>query len=282
MKFSLSNEAPQDIATACLVIGVVEDAPLIGAAKQIDDSSGALISRMIESGDIDASRGYTTMLHAVDGVAAERVLVVGFGTREKLDLSRYEKTCMDAGKFLRDHPVLTAHFCVGEIELDGVDDDWCLRQAALAVHRSNYLYTATKKSHEHVHSPLEGASFSGGTQMQKALDQAQALATGFLRARELGNLPPNICTPSYLAGQARDIAQQYENVEVEILESAEMSELGMKALLAVGQGSQNTPRLIILKYQGAPEDQKPVVFVGRESPSTPAEFPLSHPKIWIR
>jgi leucyl aminopeptidase len=99
--------------------------------------------------------------------------------------------------------------------------------------------------------------------MQTALDQAQGLATGFLRARELGNLPANICTPAYLARQARDIADQYENVEVDILKRKQMAELGMDALLGVGQGSKNTPRLIVLKYRGADKEQQPVVFVGK-------------------
>jgi len=263
MKFSLGNETPQDIETPCLVVGVVEDAPLHGAAGQIDLASGGLITKALDSGDIDADRGNTTLLHGLEGVRAERILVVGFGTGEKLDSSRYEKTCMDAGKFLRDHAVTDAHFCLADIEVENQDYAWRLRQLALSVHRSNYLYTATKKPHEHSPRPLLAASFSGDADMRDALDQAQGLAIGFLRARELGNLPANICTPAYLAEQAREIAASYENTEVEILETAEMSELGMNALLAVGQGSSNTPRLIILKYHGAEENTRPVVFVGK-------------------
>jgi leucyl aminopeptidase len=131
------------------------------------------------------------------------------------------------------------------------------------VHRANYLYTATKKRHEHSPTPLESVSFYGSPDQAEALNQASGLATGFLRARELANLPPNICTPEYLAGQATEIANSYENVEVQILEQAEMSELNMNALLAVGKGSENTPRLIVLRYRGAGEDKKPVVFVGK-------------------
>ncbi len=94
-------------------------------------------------------------------------------------------------------------------------------------------------------------------------DQAHSIAKGFLRARELGNLPPNICTPAYLAGQAEQIADKYENVSFEVLKRKQMEELNMRALLAVGQGSANGPRLIVLKYQGAGEDEKPFVLVGK-------------------
>ena len=263
MKFSLSNETAEQVETPCLVIGLIEDSPLHGAAEQVNLVSDGVISKGVDNGDLDASRGSTTMLHGVKGVSAERVLLVGFGTREKLDTSRYEKTCMDAGKFLRDHPVKEAHFCTADVEVEAQDKAWRLRQTALAVHRSNYLYTATKKTQEHSPSPLQAASFSGAADMQAALDQAAGLAVGFQRARDLGDLPANICTPAYLAEQAQLIAAGYENAEAEILEPAEMSDLGMNALLAVGQGSENTPRLIVLKYRGAAENSKPVVFVGK-------------------
>jgi leucyl aminopeptidase len=263
MKFSLSNQAPKDIKTPCLVIGFKDDAPLQGAAAEIDSASGGMIGKGIESGDIDSSRGSATLLHGLAGVAAERVLVVCFGTDEKLDTSRFERSCMDAGKYLRDHAVKDAHFCLSDVEVNGRSQNWRLRQAALAVHRSNYLYTATKKILEHTPRPLDAASFSGSADQQPSLDQASGMATGFLRARDLADLPPNICTPAYLADQAREIAGAHENAEVEILEQAEMSELGMNALLAVGKGSENTPRLIVLKYQGADSKTKPVVFVGK-------------------
>ncbi len=263
MKFNLSNEAPHRIETPCLVIAVIEDAPLRGIAEKVNQASGDLISNKIGSGDVDASRGNVTLLHDVEGVAAERILVVGCGTQAKLDRARFVKSCLDAGKFLRDHAVKEAHFCLSDVDVEDQDAHWRLRQAALAVDRSNYLYTATKPLSEHSPKPLQSASFSGGEQMQAVLDQAQSLATGFRTARELGNLPANICTPAYLADHARAIAERYQNTKVEILQQPEMSELGMHALLAVGQGSKHTPRLIILKYQGATEEQQPVVLVGK-------------------
>jgi len=263
MKFSLSNEAPNKIDTPCLVIGVLEDSELHGAADSIDLASHGMIRKMIDSKDIDCNRGTVTLLHSITGVAAKRVLVVGFGTAKKLDRSRFDRTCMDAGKFLRDHAVTSAHFCLADIEVEDLDRAWRLRQSALAVDRANYVYTATKKHREHAPHPLQSASFQAEKSLQPSLDEARALAIGFRRARELGNLPPNICTPAYLAEQAQEIARRHAAVDVEVLMPADMEKLGMKALLAVGQGSENSARLIIMKYNGGPGDQKPVVLVGK-------------------
>jgi leucyl aminopeptidase len=99
--------------------------------------------------------------------------------------------------------------------------------------------------------------------MQAALDEARGLARGYLRSTELGNLPPNICTPAYLADIAHEIEGKYDNVSLDILEQDEMARLKMSALLAVGRGSVNRPRLIVLKYQGKDESSQPVVLVGK-------------------
>ena len=76
-------------------------------------------------------------------------------------------------------------------------------------------------------------------------------------ARNLGNRPPNICTPSHLADTARDIARRYARLEVKVLDEADMRKLGMGALLAVAQGAEEPPRMIVLTYRGTTSKQAP-------------------------
>jgi leucyl aminopeptidase len=121
----------------------------------------------------------------------------------------------------------------------------------------------TKPLKEDSPVPLAAASFQGGATLQPALDQATAFAMGFERARLLGDLPPNICNPAYLAQEAAAIAGQFEQVELQVLEEDEMAALGMDALLGVSRGSANRARLIVLKYSGAEQGQRPVVLVGK-------------------
>jgi leucyl aminopeptidase len=263
MKFGLSGNAPDKTDTACLVIGVAEDTPPGGAAQRVDAASDGLISALLGSGDIDANRGRTTLLHRVPGVAAERVLVVGCGKPEKFDRVRYDAICVAAGAFLREHAVREAHVCLNDLAVEDLDAHWRLRHAAVACDRANYLYTTTKPIKDDSPAPLASISFQGPPDLQLAIDQAAAIAAGYRRARELGNLPPNICNPAYLAQQARSIAEHNADTEVEILERADMAELGMDALLGVAQGSENDPRLIVLKYHGGSGDQRPVVLVGK-------------------
>ncbi len=87
-------------------------------------------------------------------------------------------------------------------------------------------------------------------QAQAALKEAVATADGADLARTLGNLPPNLCTPSYLADEARKLAKQFK-LGIEVLERKDMERLGMGALLAVTAGSRQPPKLIVLRYAGA-------------------------------
>jgi len=263
MQLNLDSNQPAGIQTECLVIGFTEGGPLSPTAKAVDEASGGSISRMLESGDIETGLGTTSFLPGLPGLAAQRVLAVGFGKQEKLNLARFDRGCLAAGKALRDHPLTHCHVCVHDVEFGEIDIARRLKQAALAIHRANYLYTATKTLKDDAPAPVQTASFQGEDDLQPAIDQADAFASGFEKAKNLGDLPPNICNPAYLAAEAATIAGQYENVELEVLEEDAMAELGMDALLSISSGSANGARLIVLKYSGAADDQAPVVLVGK-------------------
>jgi leucyl aminopeptidase len=141
------------------------------------------------------------------------------------------------------------------------DTAWKLRQAALAADQVGYAYTATRKV---TNGPkLEQLSLCGDDDAADALHQAAGIAAGVRLARDLGNLPPNICNPTFLADRARQIASEHDKVECDVLEADAMRELGMGSLLGVAQGSANPPKLIVLKWHGAAAEVKPQVLVGK-------------------
>ena len=267
MKFTLNSTPAPELVTDCLVIGIVEDTALTGSAKLIDEASNGALANLIESGDISADWKDTTLLHGLEGVSAKRILVLGFGEPEKFTGVRYDQACLSAGAFLRDNVTTSAHVCIHEADISESANErgfnWRLRQAAVNLHRANYRYTATKAPKSHDNDPMVSVSFAAGEEFQTVLNEAGGLAKGYLRSKELGNLPPNICNPEYLASTASEIADEYENVSLEVLDEKQMEALGMSALLAVGRGSINESKLIVLKYQGLDDSHKPVVLVGK-------------------
>jgi leucyl aminopeptidase len=139
-----------------------------------------------------------------------------------------------------------------------------VRTAVLAADHGSYRYTATFKPREKS-APTELGTlvFAGESSSQGALDQAVAIAEGVRFARELANLPPNICNPAYIADQAKAFADGQDTVSCNVLDHVEMEKLGFGSLLAVARGSVNKPKLVVLQYNGGNDGDKPYAFVGK-------------------
>ncbi len=259
LEFDLNRDAPAAAQTDCVVVGAFNDKTLTAAARTLDEASGGRLTVLLERGDISGKTGKTSLLHDVPGVASPRVLVVGLGDPGKFGVAQYLKAVGDAARALKAGPVAHALFTLSEEPVAGRDAAWAIRQAAIAADHACYRYTATlgKKKDE---PGLRRLSIAGAD--AAALAQGQAIAAGVQFARELGNLPPNICNPAYLAQQATEFASRFANTECEVLDRAQMQELGMGSLLAVARGSANPPKLIVLKYSNG-GDAKPYVLVGK-------------------
>ena len=264
IQFSLTQQSPETADAPCVVVGVFEDRALSDAARRIDEKSGGAITRLIDAGDLTGKIGTTQVLFGLDGVKAPRVLVVGLGDQKKFDAARFNRANADAARVLKGLPLKNAVSYLTDVDATGKDAAWKVRVAAVASDAAAYKYAATFKPREKSKTPeFEAITFAAADGTKSSLDVANAIANGVRFARELGNLPPNICNPQYIADQAKKLAADHAGVTCEILEEADMRKLGMGALLGVSQGSANEPKFIILQYKGAGEKDKPVALVGK-------------------
>ena len=264
LQFSLGTIAPESVDSACIVVGVYEQGVLSSAAERVDRATDGLIKRQLESGDITGKAGSSSVLFAPSGVSAKRLLVVGLGTQKSFDGARFQKVNHEAARALGRLPVTEAVSYLTEVDVPGRDLCWRVRVAALATDFAAYRYTATFKPRDKAKPPeLATIAFAGGADEQVSLDQASAIAQGVRFARELANLPPNICNPVYIAEQAKGFADNHDKVSCSVLDELEMAKLGFGSLLAVARGSTNKPRLIALEYKGGNEGDKPYAFVGK-------------------
>ena len=261
LEFRLNPLAPATADTDCVVIGVFGDGRLSPSAQAIDQASGGKLAALVERGDVSGKTGRTTLLPDLDGVKAPRVLAVGLGDSGKFAVPQYLKAVADAVRALKAGPSSSALLTLVELAVPGRDAGWNLRQAAIAADHAAYSYTATR-SRKGAEEGLKTLLLPAAESARTAFERGVAIAEGVELARELGNLPPNICNPAYLADTARKIAAEHAQVEVDVLERADMEKLGMGSLLAVARGSANAPKLIVLKYTGAGA-AKPHALVGK-------------------
>ena len=262
LEFALNATSPAAAAVDCVVVGAFADGSLTPAAQALDAASGGRLAALAGSGDINGRSGKTALLHDLAGVAAPRVLVIGLGEAAKFGVPQYLKAVGDAARALKSGPAKTALFTLGEVAVKDRDAAWNIRSAVIAADHAGYRYLATlgAKNKKREDKGLERFEISGSD--QAALAQGVAIAAGVAFTRELGNLPPNVCNPGYLAQQAQEFAAKSKHVECEVLDDAMMESLGMGSLLAVARGSANRPKLVVLKYSNG-GDAKPYVLVGK-------------------
>jgi leucyl aminopeptidase len=260
LNLALHDAHPADIDTDCVIAAVFEDGSLSAAAAALDERSGGRIARRVRSGDASGKAGRTALLFEVTGMRAPRLLLVGAGAPGALDPGRYLKVLGDAFRALRGGPVRRLHCTLSQLGVAGRDGAWTLRQAVLAAEHVNYRYTVTRK--EGNGDPLAELTLPADGSLTPVLEQARGIAEGVRVARELGNLPPNICNPAYVADRAERFAGRHPGVRCEVLGRDDMQALGMGSLLAVARGSANEPKLVVLEHR-AGGDARPLVLVGK-------------------
>jgi leucyl aminopeptidase len=267
MDFVVTHERLEHRATGCIVVGVYEGGKLSPSAKQIDAASSHAIAEVLSRGDFEAELGAVLLLARIPTVAGGRVLLVGLGAEADFAESRYHAALCAATTMLRTTGAAEATLCLPELPVNGRNGAWKIQQAVLAVTDGLYRFDALKSEPPKKKRPLTKVVFpvadrAEALAAQAAIDQAAAIAAGIALARDLGNLPGNICTPAYLADQARELGSRH-GFEVTILDKDDIAALGMNAFLAVASGSGQPPKLIVVEHRGGAPDAPPVVLVGK-------------------
>ncbi len=265
MEFSIKSGGPERAHAGCVIVGVFEARKLSNAGVALDRAARGHLSALIKRGDMDGKAGSTLLLQQVPHVAAERVLLVGLGREREFGDRAYRDAVNHAVSTLNQAGIADAVLCLSA-EVKERDLAWRVNHAVIVACASVYRFDRMKSKRESARGlrklallVADRAQLPAG---ETALKGGIAVAEGMNLAKDLGNLPGNVCTPTYLAEAARTLAKRHR-LGVEILERKDMEKLGMGTLLSVARGSAEPPKLIVLKYDGGPRKQKPVVLVGK-------------------
>ena len=267
MEFSVKSGSPEKQRSACIVVGVFERR-LSATAEQLDEISEGYISNLLRRGDLEGKSGQMLLLHHVPNILSERVLLVGCGKERELDERQYRQIISKTINTLNETGSMEAVCFLSELHVKGRDTYWKVRQAIEATQDCLYSFNSLKTRKEEARRPLRKIVFNVPTRRElpmgeRAINHGLAIAEGITTCKNVGNMPPNICNPAYLAEQARILEDDYDNISTDIVGEKEMEELGMGSYLAVGRGSANESIMSVIKYNGVKDDSKPVVLVGK-------------------
>ena len=267
MEFSIKSGSPEKQRTACVVVGVFEPRKLSLAGEVIDHAAEGMLSELIRRGDMEGKASSTLILHKVPGILADRVLLVGLGKEKDFHEKEYRDAIRTSVKTLNETGAFDGMLYLTEIPLKKRSTEWRLRQAVIAAQESLYRFDLYKSKKDEVRRPLRKLTLAIESRSdlpiaERALEEGLAIAEGVSLARTLGNLPPNACTPTYLAEQTRQMGSEL-GFDVQILERAEMEKLGMHSLLSVARGSQEAPKLIAAHYRGGKPTDQAIILIGK-------------------
>mgnify|MGYP001202626037 FL=1 len=267
MEFSIKSGSPEKQRSACVVVGVFESRKLTLPAELLDKAANGYISDIVRRGDMEGKAGSTLLLHNVPGTLSDRVLLVGLGKEKDFREKEFGNAVRTTVKTLNETGAFDASIFLTELAVKKRSVAWRVRQTAIIALDATYRFDQFKSKKDEVRRPLRKLTLGVErrnelAQAEEALQQGLAIAEGMALAKNLGNLPPNVCHPTYLGEQAQAMAEEF-GLGCEILERADMEKLGMHSLLSVARGAHQPPKLIVLNYKGAKASEKPLVLVGK-------------------
>lgn len=261
MQYTRSSQALTQASVDCLVLAVTDGKKITKQGQVIDKASNRYLTKLLQDTDFTHSEQKTLLLHQVPGCKAKRVLLVHFGEQEKLDDAGYAK-CMHHGlQELKKLSIESALLALDDIDIKHRDQNWQVSQLFQALANTTYQFTSQKSEKSTL--SLKKIVFSEAVST-KQINHGKALLNAMHFAKDLGNNPGNVCTPSYLAAAANKLARKYAAVKTTVYSEAQMEKMGMGSLLSVSRGSNVPAKLIAIEYKGARQKTAaPIALVGK-------------------
>lgn len=266
MQFYAKSQDALALKSDVLVVGIFEGGRLSTAAAAANKASNGELSKIIEREKLKGAAGETVLLHHSLGQSAARLLVLGLGkqTDGKVSRENFSNALQSLAAQVKGYR--SAGIALDDIEVEGQSAQWQAQQLVQNLQTSLWRFDQLKSQKQprpalnKITLCTNKASLSAS---KKGVSEGQALAEGINYARELGNLPGNICTPSYLARQAKSLGRNRSDLTVKVLSEKQMKELGMGAFLSVSAGSDEPGQMIVMEYKGAAKSSAPYALVGK-------------------
>lgn len=267
MEFSIKSGSPEKQRSACIVVGVYETGKLSTAAEALNQSTNQLLTEILRRGDMKGKAGTTLLLQNPADAKADRILLVGLGKEKEFGDKEYRAAISAAIKKLNNIGGADGSIYLTELHVKKRDVTWKIRQAVIASQEVLYRFDRLKSKPEETRRTLRKLTFQVANRTElaaaeAALAEGLAIASGMKLAKDLGNLPGNICTPTHLASEAQQLGKSH-GLSVEILDRSDMEKLGMNTLLSVARGSHEPPKFIIMRHNGGAKGAKPIVLIGK-------------------
>ncbi|MDC0068538.1 leucyl aminopeptidase [Gammaproteobacteria bacterium] len=268
MKYGTRAANPAKARTQCTIVGVYENGQLSPSAKVLDKASKGYLKKILKRDDISGKANQTLLLHDVPNISATRVLLVGLGNEKSMNSAKYAEIARTVIGKMKATSSRTNLCCLLEVNVPDRNIEWKTQKIIESFEAGLYSFTEMKGKPPVKKDSIESVDLlltdkSEIEAVLGAIAAGSALTAGISSAKTLGNLPGNICTPTYLANQAKQLAKDYSSITTKVIEEKEMEKLGMGAFMSVSRGSVQPGKLIVITHKGGNTKEAPHVLVGK-------------------
>ncbi|OHB48505.1 MAG: hypothetical protein A2Y10_08190 [Planctomycetes bacterium GWF2_41_51] len=253
----------------CLAFGVYSDVKNSDILESLDKKLEGAISRLKKLGDFKAKAGSSIFLYTHGKIAAERILLIGFGEKKTATMDTFRKTASKAAYEAINVGAKTLAICLHYDEQDS-NFEKLGKVIAEAVHFGAYRYDEFLTSTENGGSKSLSVTVINDSQknivkLAAGIKIGQVIAKAQNYARTLCNRPANVLYPAQFAAEAKKIAASVQGLRCTVIDEKQMAQKNMGGILSVGKGSINKPRMIIIKYtpKGKAKNSEPIALVGK-------------------
>ncbi|MFP6792069.1 MAG: leucyl aminopeptidase [Pseudomonadales bacterium] len=268
MKYGTRTGNAAKARTQCAIVGVYENGQLSPSARVLDKASKGYLRKVLKRGDISGKTHQILLLHDVPNVGAMRVLLVGLGNEKSMNSAKYADIARTVIGKIKATSSRTNLCCLLEVDVPDRGIDWKTQRIVESFEAGLYSFTEMKGNPPENTDSIESVDLfindkSKVETVLSAIAVGNALTAGINSAKTLGNLPGNICTPTYLADQAKQLAKDYSSITTKVVEEKEIEKLGMGAFMSVTRGSGQPGKLIVITHKGGKPKDAPHVLVGK-------------------
>lgn len=269
MEFSTTSTTTlHTLKTQAIAVGIYKDSVLTDAAQELDTAGNGVISNIVKT-EFDASAGNLLTIYAPNGITATRVILLGLGQKSDFNAKIMAKAHKSFANYCLKADITSAVSTLCAIPCEDADITDSARIAIRLMVEASYRYDASlskAKPSPKLRSFNLHLNRSQAAKVRPALEQGAAIGAGVNLARLLGDLPANICTPTYLGNTAKELARQFKSLKAEVLDKKKIEALKMGSFLAVAKGSAEPPAFIVLRHSpdsAAARKADPIVLVGK-------------------
>ena len=257
LNISVESTNPTKKKTSVLCGFVLEKTNQVIGLGKTDSKIDQAIRESIN--EMEGKFGKISIINTLGKIPAKRILLAGLGQKEKINNDSFRFVAGKIAKEVRernlsDFTIIVPNSSVYEPSLS-------VSQIVEGCKLSLYAFDEYKKT-KAKKSPNLAILVSKSSQVLKTAKSAEKISDGVIFTKSLANLPPNVCTPEMLAKYAKKLSTKTK-IRCKIFTKSELKKNGFGGITAVGQGSKNEPRLIIMEYNGSSKNQKPIVIVGK-------------------